>query len=570
MILKCIVPQRIANISLILFEFSMSQSFLRVLGPLIFVSGTCLLALMITDLVLMSRISTHIQDITRLWKDQPIVSIYASSSDNGLACSAGFEALSLDQVALPSVSQASCGCTKNVYGYSSSVAPCFAQGEHSGYCMSLNALDPPKSFHWRGSTLCIKRAGRPAATYKGHYAGRSHPDKHGKCPNHYKKCGDGRNQDEGAICFPTDSECPITNIMILPVSDSPPADEEWEPAGFFLHDQSALFVRREHIGELPIMNLTVALAEVERDLNVRGQCYQGESQHVQEEIQASKRVPWTYHASLPPVCETSDPRYKLADRVSLANGYLRSLQASEPACAGFQLFSLNDPRYNKTSDPDYLNSGVKCGSDPRYVCVRDSNQRTDCVPGDSICDGVVNQNICGAYTHAVRSAFHKSSATLGLYYVREIQWSDYCEVSKRDIFNYRKTPFDFMQRVGWGVGLFFFFSCILFHAPLTIQEGETAESTQASHVAVYVWFVLSPMFVSLIAAVVEMCKVIFSIEFAFLSLLLLIIVDSLFSCLCILNRCTAYTKRWTADSAPMILLQILSCLDSRPFFKCTA
>ncbi len=120
---------------------------------------------------------------------------------------------------------------------------------------------------------------------------------------------------------------------------------------------------------------------------------------------------------------------------------------------------------------------------------------------------MINQNICGEYAHAVRSAFSNSSATLGLYFVREIEWSDRCTVSKKDIFNYRKTPYDFMQRIGWGVGLFFFFSFILFNEPLKIPEGETAESAQASHVIMYVVFVLVPMFGSLIAAIVEMCKV---------------------------------------------------------------
>ena len=148
------------------------------------------------------------------------------------------------------------------------------------------------------------------------------------------------------------------------------------------------------MNELPIMNVTVALTEFVGSRNTRGQCFRGEIQRPGL-IQGSTNSLWSYYSALPLECEDTDPRYKLADQLSLEEGYLKSVQVDEPACAGFELFSLSDPRYNQSSDPDYLNSGVKCGFDPRYSCVRDPHQRTDCIAGDDICDGVVNQNICG-------------------------------------------------------------------------------------------------------------------------------------------------------------------------------
>ena len=465
-----------------------------------------ILSLMIVNVVLVSRVSNHVQDITRLWKDQPIVSMYVSSGNQEGACSFGFDALPLDNAALPGISATSCGCTENPYGYSSSIAPCFGQGEHSGYCMPLEALQPAESLRWRGSTLCVKRGGRPAATYKDLYAGRPHPNKHGHCPHGYRKCGEGKNQDEGAICFPDDIECPITNIMILPKSSFPLPNEGWEPAGTFLNDNYVLYFRREHIGELPIMNVTVALTEFAGMANTRGQCFRGEIQSPGR-IQGSKTSLWAYNSALPPACEDSDPRYKLADHLSLEDAYLKSVQVMEPACAGFQLFSLDDPRYNKTSDPDYLNSGVKCGSDPRYVCVRDPHQNTNCIAGDEICDGVINQNICGEYAHAVRSAFSDSTATLGLYYVREIEWSDQCDVSKSAVFDYRKLPGHLMFTCCIGVIYLLFLSCCLLLVPLRVPPGTTLENAQVDAGITYFWYGVCPTFAALMIALVNMSKV---------------------------------------------------------------
>ena len=112
-----------------------SISFLPALRATVVVFAVFIVLLVIIDLVMISRISTHVQDITRLWKDQPIVSVYASSSIQGETCSEGFEILPLSYVALPFLSQASCGCTQNPYGYSSSVASCFVyKAMDSGQC----------------------------------------------------------------------------------------------------------------------------------------------------------------------------------------------------------------------------------------------------------------------------------------------------------------------------------------------------------------------------------------------------------------------------------------------------
>jgi len=170
---------------------------------------------------------------------------------------------------------------------------------------------------------------------------------------------------------------------------------------------------------------------------VRGPCYGGDAQNFDAPLEATSQL-WTYSAQLPPTCDELDPRWTLVDTVTLENHFLQNVQLSKPSCDDFELYSLSDPRYNASTDPDYLHSGVPCDTAPLYsACARDPFQHTDCAAGDSICDGVVHQNICGEYAMAVRSAFSGSSVGMGLYFVREIEWSDSCAVSKATIFRYR-------------------------------------------------------------------------------------------------------------------------------------
>ena len=136
--------------------------------------------------------------------------------------------------------------------------------------------------------------------------------------------------------------------------------------------------------------------------------------------------------------------------------------------------------------------------------MRDPYQHTDCTVGDKICDGVINQNICGEYAHAVRSAFSDSTVTLGLYYVREIEWSDQCDVSKKEIFNYRKVPKTVFFKLLWCVLLFLAVAMpvSLGPSPADSPDAGTTERVRrepqsAPTVGCYVVFILTPFIVTL-------------------------------------------------------------------------
>jgi len=176
-------------------------------------------------------------------------------------------------------------------------------------------------------------------------------------------------------------------------------------------------------------------------------------------LRSNPRVLWSYNASpLPPVCTIADPRWTLIDSVRLEDYFLGTVEATVSSCDAYDLYSLSDPRYNASTDPDYLHSGVPCDTAPLYsACARDPFQHTDCAAGDSICDGVVHQNICGEYAMVVRSGFEASGAVMGLFFAREIEWSDSCDVSKASIFRYRTWVFEVGMFTLMG-GIFFLFA----------------------------------------------------------------------------------------------------------------
>lgn len=94
---------------------------------------------------------------------------------------------------------------------------------------------------------------------------------------------------------------------------------------------------------------------------------------------------------------------------------------------------------------------------------------------------MVIQDICSEYAHAVRSAFSNSAVTLGLYYVREIEWSDHCDVSKRAVFNYRKLPFQQVMFQISMVVLFFMLPSLIF----SLMGFEPDESHNREHYNYY-------------------------------------------------------------------------------------
>ncbi len=378
-------------------------------------------------------------EINKQWQSAPIVSIYVPSPYQGQYCAGGYEAvlINITESFLPG---GPCGCSAKLEAMCPGTSPSVTDT-----CASLDNMPYLQSSSWGSSTICIKRGGEAPVSesltwwsFSG-YRSRPIPNGSGNCPIGYKKCGEGFNQQEGATCCPVNEDCPITNVLVVPSGQKPPSDEGWESAGTFHSHNHTLYIRRQHRNELPVAQITFQLKEIKtEDASMRSIC----SVNILKpyNIATFPFSLWSTDPSVASACEPRSQRYVLVDQMPLQDHFLQNLQLTQPTCAGFSLYPLSDPRYIPALDPDYLNSGVKCSFDSKYICARDPYQRTDCTVGDIICDRVVNQNICGEYAHAVRSAFPAhSSVEMGMFFEREIRWTDRCAAHKESVFGVRTS-----------------------------------------------------------------------------------------------------------------------------------
>lgn len=398
------------------------------------------LALSLSAYTKLQEISSDVYDITENWETQPVISVYVPMSVDE-PCPDGYSVISLEKSDFPGITKGSCGCTPNVEGYVSTAANCSDSAEPTNYCMSMPPQGEVRSSKWRNSNICYQRGGESAASWATGYIRRPYPDGEGRCPDGYRKCGVGASYEDGAICFPVDSQCPITGMLVTPHDEPPPLSGHWHPAGE-LDGNFTLFVRRQFPGEMPIVDLELHLTEYtsndyldgvsyDADNNKRGPCYTGRKQVFSDsDVVSDQEILWAYSVNYPTSCRKEDKRFTLFDRRDSQSHFLETIGRESEYCEGLQLYALSDPRYNVSSDPDYVNSRIPCGTDG-FVCGRDSYQYTDCA--DEICDVVVNQNICGLYTRAARS-LADSTQTFGMYRRGEIIWRETCVVTQDQIY----------------------------------------------------------------------------------------------------------------------------------------
>ena len=244
------------------------------------------------------------EEVSELWRYDPIVSLYVPPSYPNHRCKHDFETV---QINLPLVASDA----------------------------SFPTVD---SKSYRLSTVCIKRGGKAAMSFKENLQGwkvlqaRQLPDKRGRCHDGFKKCGDGFNEEEAAICFPFDFECPITNVLVLPSSQEPQQTGFWELAGTFPHNNHTLHVRRQYKNELPVVDLAFHLTEFDSGhKNMRGVCYDRATQfHLNDNIVARRSAQDSWDITFPPMCNRTDERYQLIDQVHLSEHFLQNIPLSYP------------------------------------------------------------------------------------------------------------------------------------------------------------------------------------------------------------------------------------------------
>jgi hypothetical protein len=275
-----------------------------------------------------------------------------------------------------------CGCSPNP-NFTSSYSACSVDAEFSNYCVSVPEFDKIPVTSWRNTKICVLRDGIPSISYKNGYFKRPSVSK-GTCPSGYKLCGNGSEFDiDRSICFPVEYKCPITAIVM---SDTyPNADDgAWVQANgsYILDNNYSLYIRREGFGELPIVDLKTALAFLsspeEDDFvdgnydpghNKRGICMKGKTQKTSDsEIKPSLDSLSDYSVSYPNECKSTDKRYVLWENIDLATLYTKPIRDTA-YCQGLDVYLLDDPSYNVSTDPDYANNQIPCDDVSRMCMV---------------------------------------------------------------------------------------------------------------------------------------------------------------------------------------------------------
>jgi hypothetical protein len=172
--------------------------------------------------------------------------------------------------------------------------------------------------------------------------------------------------------------CPITATVI---SQTPPGVDWLEANGsHWFEDGYSLYFKREGLFELPVVDLATALTEYSGEYidwqqydpgnNDRGVCIAGRYQKTSDAVmEPSSEQLDQYYMKYPSSCKNSDDRYILWDNYELETLFLSTLKEQVSECANLPVYSLSDPRYVQSEDPDYYYSGIACGSDGR-TCYR--------------------------------------------------------------------------------------------------------------------------------------------------------------------------------------------------------
>lgn len=404
------------------------------------------LALSLSAYLKLEEISSDVFDVTDNWKTPPVTEVFVPLSFDA-DCPDGFSTITLEKSDFSGITKGPCGCVPNTLGYVSGIGNCSVEAEATAFCMSAPPRDEVKTKSWRESKICFKRDGKAATSWKNGYYRRPYPDQDGNCPKSYKRCGTGATYDKGAVCFPEDTICPVTGMLVAPVNDlPPPAEGGWVQNGTFPGGEYVLLTRREYEGERPMVDLEMHLTQdptdgyldgesYNPDNNKRGPCYLGSTQLFSDSpVEISDSFLWSFIVSYPGTCRRDDARFELFDRREMQRHFLENLEVGQSACNGLTLLPTDDPAYDAAQDPDFLNSGVSCDSNAAYQCSRPADQLTNCAVGDNICRAVINQNVCGQYAQAVRS-LAGSDKTFGLYRRSEILWREDCDVSPDDIYS---------------------------------------------------------------------------------------------------------------------------------------
>ena len=190
-------------------KFELGNAIFTILMSMI----SCSLA--INSYTILSTAAAEVQDIVINWETVPVVDFKVAVA--GSACGSGYTNYG-KFLQLPGDSK-SCGCHDNAFYdgelRASSISTCDGNQTNAG-CLHTSPIASTNLNAWRGSQVCVKRAGEPVLLKSGDKNVRPEPVKKGgawKCSAGYHSCGPNSNDLTRTVCIPDSvSGCPLTYL----------------------------------------------------------------------------------------------------------------------------------------------------------------------------------------------------------------------------------------------------------------------------------------------------------------------------------------------------------------------
>lgn len=391
---------------------------------------------------LVGKSATYVAPILENWSSKPLEYVYFLHP-NTTSCP---DDSSVDGTYMtwPGMSSLGCACPSDSSESSTYSSTC-SSAQLSANCVDDTAIDSKTMDTWRGTKLCLQRAGqaifennvvRPLPAVNIPHA----------CGDGYHRCGRTSMDAWRATCAPSADDCPITFLGgqdVLPFygvqqSTFDAYTFSRVPQPFLDYSNNiapndTLYIAESSLAvplQLPLVQFTMSFMQYDSSVpNFYGPCL--DHSVVADISQASYTSTATYTGttvtaatnSYPSSCANLDPRWQSYDYQQESDWLLDNL-LQDSKCEGLT--------YTEAMNSNYWTSGTLCstssGVDVGLQCENGIDPSTSCDNSDILCRNTFYQSQCGRLVQsalAIRDG-REGSKNIGLFKRNEIYWKQSC------------------------------------------------------------------------------------------------------------------------------------------------
>ena len=392
---------------------------------------------------LVGKSATYVAPILENWSSKPLEYVYFLYP-NATSCP---DDSSVDGTYMtwPGMSSLGCACPSGSSESSTYSSTC-SIAQLNANCVDDTAIDSKIMDTWRGTKLCLQRAGqaifennvvRPLPTVDIPHA----------CGDGYHRCGRTSMDAWRATCAPSADDCPITFLGGKDVLSFYGVQQSTFDAYTFsrvpqpfldysnnIAPNDTLYIAESSLVvplQLPLVQFTMSFMQYDNSVpNFYGPCldhsvvadisqasYTGTATYTDNSVTAATN-------SYPSSCANLDPRWQSYDYQKESDWLLDNL-LQDSKCKGLT--------YTQAINSNYWTSGTICslassGDNIGLQCESGIDPSTSCGSDDMLCKNTFYQSQCGRLVQsalAIRDGSN-GSKNIGLFKRNEIYWKQSC------------------------------------------------------------------------------------------------------------------------------------------------